>query len=439
MTPSTADLYREFVLGNYAHFGIELARGEGCRVWDSLGREYLDFCSGIAVCTLGHCHPRIVNAIREQAGRLIHISNLYLNRNQALAAERLAAAAGSPGRVFFCNSGAEANEFTYKIARRFAHATRPPGQFAERTPEILTFTNSFHGRTLGGIAATAQPKVKEGFEPAIPGFRHLPFNDVGALTSSVSEETVAVLVEPVQGDGGIHPATPEFLRALENLCRTHNLLLMLDEIQCGLGRCGAMRAWEAVGAPDLQPDVVAWAKGVGGGFPVGAVWVGNRPVETHDGAPVKMLPELLGPGSHGTTYGGSPLAAAVIIAVLDAIEELQLCANAAQRGAEAMEAIRALKSPFIREVRGKGLMIGIALDMEMVEQTVGAAAGGMSPAAVVCRRLNEQGLLTPPAGPGVVRWLPPLTVSSKEIQEAAEKLGIVLGELESGSRTPATS
>ncbi len=424
--PTTNELYRENVLGNYAGFDLEIVSGSGSRLFDGEGRGYLDFCTGLAVCSLGHCHPTLTRAIQEQAARLLHISNLYKNRNQAEAARLLNRAVGSPGRIFFSNSGAESNEAVIKLARKFYHATR--GETG-CVPEVLTFSTSFHGRTLAGIAATGQDKVKTGFGPMPEGFRHLPFNDVAAVRAGIRKETAALLVEPIQGEGGIHVATPEFLRALNDVAREHNLLLLLDEVQSGLGRAGHWCCWKALGADTIAPDAVAWAKGMGGGFPIGAVWISARDLKTIDGTQMP-LHELLGPGSHGTTYGGSPLGTAAVAAVLETIENEGLIDKCRVRSEEAFRVLRGFKSRFIREVRGAGLMIGIALDEAALGAALPATHSGKPPSAALSMLLMEKGLLAPPAGPGVLRWLPALNVSADEIQEAFSILKSVLDSLE---------
>ncbi len=430
-SPPTSDLFDTYVLKNYGRFPLALARGQGARVWDEEGKEYLDFCTGIAVCSLGHSHPKVVEAIQTQSATLIHVSNLYYNRQQGEAARRLVLAIGAPGRVFFCNSGAEANEAAFKLARKFGHESRPVGHFATAAPEILTFTNSFHGRTMAGIAATAQEKVKTGFYPMAAGFRHLPFNDIPALETSITPHTVAVMLEPVQGEGGVHLATPQFLRAARRICDRHNLLLILDEVQCGLGRCGDLGGWRALGADDVVPDVVTWAKGLGGGFPIGAVWIGTRLVEKIDSGRPDELHALFGPGSHGTTYGGSPLGSAVVNAVLDVIEEENLCQNARERGAQALGQIHQIKSEFLKGARGCGLLIGIELDEQAFARVLTGAPAATAPSVFLSNRLIDHGLLAPPAGPLVVRWLPPLTVTEAEINEGAEKLRSALETLNS--------
>lgn len=406
------------VLSTYARFPVTLVRGEGTRVWDDTGKSYLDFCTGIAVCALGHCPPRLVNAIREQAGTLMHVSNLYgIPQQEELARVIVEDHVKLPGKVFFANSGAESNDGLIKTARKFGHA-RPQPDGSPRY-EVLSFTKSFHGRTLGGINATGQDKVKEGFDPLLPGFRHLPFNDLAALETAISPITAAILLEPVQGEGGVNVATPEFLRGVAALCRKHDLLLLLDEVQVGFGRCGPAMAWRAI-APEIQPDAISWAKGMGGGFPIGAFWLSDRPVD----ASGKTLSSLMGPGSHGTTYGGNPLACAASLAVLAEVSEQNLEANVLRQEQRIRETIASWQSPAITGVRGLGLLLGIGLDV-----TKFTVPEGKLPAAFICGKLLEAGLLVPPAGPETIRLLPPLNVSDAEVDEALSLVKTVLNTL----------
>jgi acetylornithine/N-succinyldiaminopimelate aminotransferase len=407
----TRQLFDEFVVPNYGRYDVVLVRGLGSRVWDEDGKEYLDFGAGIAVSTLGHAHPRLVEALDRQARELIHTSNLYYTRPQAELARKLSKIVGSPGKVFFSNSGAEANEAVIKLARKFGNECAGVTSDSKPRYGILTFHRSFHGRTMAGISATGQEKVKEGFAPLLPGFCHLPFNDLSAVEKAITDETVAVLVEPVQGEGGIYPASREFLLGLRRICDRYSMLLMLDEIQCGLGRLGNWCGWKEIVSEDFVPDTVSWAKGIGGGFPLGATWIRKRLVQRLSAGPVDLC-DLLQPGSHGTTFGGTPLACATSLAVLETIEKDGLLANARTLGDYAKRKLEAL--PVVKEVRGMGLMLGIELGDEFVRVTAGAKA----PSQIVVIALMRNGLLTVPAGPLVIRWLPPLNVSRAEIDEA---------------------
>lgn len=410
-------LYAQHVLATYGRFPLVPVRGAGARLWDDTGKSYLDFCMGIAVCSLGHCHPRLVEAIRHQAGELMHVSNLYQNPLQAELAEeinehhvRLA------GKLFFSNSGAEANDGLIKSARRFGRK-RPQADGSQRY-EVVTFLQSFHGRTLGAMSATGQAKIHEGFDPLLPGFRYLPFNDIGALENAVRPETAAIMLEPIQGEGGVIQATPEFLRAVAELCKKHDLLLFFDEVQAGFGRCGDAMAWRMI-APEIQPDGISWAKGMGGGVPIGSFWLSDRAV-SDDGT---NLSSLLGIGSHGSTYGGNPLVCAASLAVLIEIREHDLAANSLRQESRIRETVRLWNLPVITEVRGQGLLLGIGLNPELIP-----TPEGKTPALVVVNQLMERGLIVPPAGPNTFRLLPPLNVTDAEIDEALETIHAVLCE-----------
>ncbi len=404
---TTADLYRDYVMPTYGRFDLALTRGEGSRVWDESGKSYLDFGAGIAVSSLGHAHPALIKAVAEQAAQLIHTSNLYLTRPQGELAKLIVDLVGLGGKVFFCNSGAEANEGLYKLARKFGAAT---GRH-----EIITFTNSFHGRTLGGISATGQEKVKTGFSPLVEGFSHVPFNDLDAVEAAITPKTVAILVEPVQGEGGINAATPEFLKGLRALCDRHDLLLMFDEVQCGFGRTGDWCAWRTIVPAGVEPDAVSWAKGIAGGVPLGSFWAGTR------SAGSVPLCDLLGPGTHGTTYGGNPLAAAAGLAVLTEIGRVGLLSNARELGAYLMRELEALRLPAIRLVRGVGLMIGIELN------DLPFSFGGEGlPSIRATKALMAEGLLVIPSGERTIRLLPPLNITKAEAGEALAILKKVL-------------
>ena len=388
-----ASLYTDYVIPTYGRFDLDIARGSGCRVWDGEGGEYLDFGAGIAVCSLGHAHPEITKAVTEQAATLVHTSNLYRTAPQAHLARRLVELTGS-GKVFFCNSGAEANEGLIKLARKFGSES---GRY-----EIITFQNSFHGRTMAGISATAQEKIKKGFAPLLEGFVHVPYRDLAAVTAAIGPRTAAILVEAVQGEGGIHVATPEFLRGLREICDERDLLLFFDEIQCGLGRTGDWCGWRSLD-PGVQPDGVSWAKGIANGFPLGAFWASSS----------RGLCDLLGPGTHGTTYGGNPVCCAAGLKVLEIVERDRCRQNASVQGVRLRDGLLALGSPAIREVRALGLMVGFELD----------GTGEANVAIPFVKRLMAGGLLAIPAGERVVRLLPPLNVTNREIDEALEKIG----------------
>ncbi|MES2921380.1 MAG: acetylornithine/succinylornithine family transaminase [Verrucomicrobiota bacterium] len=414
---TTPELYAQHVLPTYGRFPLVPVRGAGARLWDDTGKSYLDFCMGIAVCSIGHCHPRLVEAIRHQAGELMHVSNLYQSPLQAQLAEEINTHhVQLPGKIFFSNSGAEANDGLIKAARRFG-LKRPQLDGSQRY-EVVTFLQSFHGRTLGAMSATGQKKIQEGFDPLLPGFRHLPFNDIDALKNAVRPETAAILLEPVQGEGGVNMATPEFLRAVAALCKKHDLLLFFDEVQAGFGRCGDAMAWRMI-APEIQPDGISWAKGMGGGVPIGAFWLNDRAV-AGDGT---ELSSLLGPGSHGSTYGGNPLVCAASLAVLREIREQELAVNAILQEVRIRETVKSWNLSVVTEVRGQGLLLGIALDPARIP-----VPEGKTPALVVVGMLMERGLIVPPAGPNTFRLLPPLNVTDAEVDEALVTIHSVLSE-----------
>ncbi|VVM05433.1 acetylornithine/N-succinyldiaminopimelate aminotransferase [Methylacidimicrobium cyclopophantes] len=382
--------YQQFVVPSYARFPVAFVRGKGSYVWDAEDRRYLDFCGGIAVNVLGHASSVVGKALGEAAGRLIHCSNLYYHPAGAQLAEALVRRIGA-GKMFFSNSGAEANECLFKLARRYG-ASR--GAF-----EILTAQGSFHGRTLAAMAATGQEKVREGFGPPVPGFRHVPFLDLAAAERAIGPATAAILVEPIQGEGGVRPATAAYLQGLRRICDRHGLLLLLDEVQTGSFRSGRFLAFQRIlesfeKGNDFLPDGIAMAKGLAGGYPMGATWI-REPYA-----------ELLGPGSHASTFGGSPLACAVALAVLRHMEEQDLGRQIREKGERLRAELEALASPerrLIRSVSGVGGLWGLHVRRD---------------ARSVALELMDRGLLVAPAAGNIVRLLPPLTVSEDEISEA---------------------
>jgi acetylornithine/N-succinyldiaminopimelate aminotransferase len=394
-TASLYSLFERYYVPVYRPRRIVLDHGRGSRVWDLDGREYVDFGAGIAVNALGHAHPALIEALTAQAGKLWHTSNVFVSEPPLRLAEALVEASGFAERVFLCNSGAEGNEAAIKLARRWAAAQgREP---ARRT--ILSFAGSFHGRTLAALTATAQPKYHEGFEPLPPGFRYAPFNDIDAATAAMAGGDVcAVLVEPVQGEGGVTPATPEFLAALRELCDRHGALLVFDEIQCGMGRTGRLFAWQDYG---VRPDVVTLAKALGSGFPIGAMLAGPAAAET------------LQFGAHGTTFGGNPLAASVALAALRELSSDALLANVARQAEAIRASLAALDAEFglFVEVRGRGLMIGAQLRAEWAGR-----------AADVLDACVERGLLLLQAGPDVLRFVPALNISDADVAEGMARL-----------------
>src|SRR5476649_74097 len=367
---SVRELFTKNVVPSYGRFDLALDHGAGSYVFDVAGKRYLDLGGGIAVNCLGHAHPVITEALVEQSKKLIHVSNLYFTEPQGKLAAELVKRIGA-GKVFFCNSGAEANEGLFKVARKFGH---DEGRF-----EILTATNSFHGRTLAGIAATGQDKVKKGFEPMTPGFRHIPFNDLAAARAALSPATVAIMIEGVQGEGGVTPATPEYLLGLRALCDEKKILLLMDGVQCGHFRTGKFQSFQRIleGAPGGEkflPDGLSMAKSLGGGFPIGAFWV-RAPLQ-----------DLLGPGTHATTFGGTPLACAVALKILSVIEHEKLDENARKLGDGMKAELNRLVKTYpgvVKNARGLGFMLGL----ELVEKIPAFAAGDKSAAIQFVNRL----------------------------------------------------
>ncbi len=320
---NTADLYDSYVVQNYGRPAITLTRGKGSYVWDDQGNSYLDFTSGIAVSSLGHCHPHWVASVQRQAGELIHTSNLFRHPNQGELAKRIVGYAG-PGRVFFCNSGAEANEALIKLAR--LHGVQKSGVEGQCI-DILCAQHAFHGRTYGGMSATPQEKIQKGFRPLVPGFQFGELNNLDSFAALITENTAAIFLETIQGEGGVNPCTNEFLQGVRRLCDQHNLLLMLDEVQSGIGRTGRFYAYEHAG---IRPDAIGMAKGLGGGFPIGAIWADTQAAD------------LFHPGNHGTTFGGTPLACAAGLAVLDILEREKLMTHVEQASKPWLESMARL-------------------------------------------------------------------------------------------------
>jgi acetylornithine/N-succinyldiaminopimelate aminotransferase len=377
-------LYDQYVMGTYAP-QTALVKGRGTKVWDADGKVYLDFVSGIAVLNVGYSHPKVVSAVQAQVADLVHVSNLYFNENQALLAKRLSELS-LQGKCFFCNSGAEANEGLIKLARLWGHED---GKY-----EVICMGNSFHGRTLATASATGQEKVKKGFDPMPEGFVHATYNDLDSVAALVTEKTVAVLLEAVQGEGGVIPADPAFMEGVRALCDEKGILMLCDEVQCGMGRTGKWFGFQNYG---VEPDAFSLAKGLGSGYPIGAVVAGPK------------LSDVFKPGHHATTFGGSPLACAAALATIDAIEEEGLVERAADKGELLKEGLEDFADRFehVKEVRGLGLMLGMVLDQDAKELT---------------QSLADIGLLALPTAGNVVRFLPPLTVKDDELEEALDIL-----------------
>jgi acetylornithine/N-succinyldiaminopimelate aminotransferase len=408
------ELFRQNVVPSYGRFDLVFSHGQGSYLFDAAGKRYLDLGAGIAVCCLGHAHPAITEALVQQSRKLIHVSNLYFTEPQGRLAAELVKRLGA-GKCFFANSGAEANEGLFKLARKFGH---DDGQF-----EILTALNSFHGRTLAGIAATGQDKVKKGFEPATPGFRHILFNDLEAARKAISPATAAILIEGVQGEGGVTPATPEYLLGLRALCDEKKLLLFMDGVQDGHYRTGRFQSFQRIlegipGGEKFLPDGVSMAKSLGGGFPIGAFWVR---------APYA---DLLGPGTHASTFGGTPLACAVALKVLEVIERERLDEQARKLGKwlkEQLEHLAATYPQVVKRARGLGFILG--LELVEKEKIPALARSDKTAALQFVNRLHEAGVLTIPAGTQIVRLLPPLNLKPQEAGEGISKIEEVIKSL----------
>jgi acetylornithine aminotransferase/acetylornithine/N-succinyldiaminopimelate aminotransferase len=397
-------MFERNVIPTYGRFDLVLSHGAGSYVYDLAGKRYLDFGAGIAVSCLGHCHPAITEALSEQSRRLIHVSNYYYHEPQGRLAQGLVQLLG-PGKCFFCTSGGEANEGLFKLARKFGHEE---GRF-----EILTARNSFHGRTLAGISATGQEKVKKGFEPMVAGFRLIPYNDLEAVRAALSPATAAILIECIQGEGGVTPATPDYLLGLRQLCDQKKLLLLVDGVQDGHFRTGRFQGFQRIleGVPEgegFRLDGLSMAKSLGGGLPIGAFWVR---------APYA---DLLGPGTHGSTYGGSPLACAVALRILEVIQREKLEENARQVGDFLASGLRRISERFpgvIGTVRGLGLMLGMELAPGIANLP---GDPNKTQSARLANLLHGAGLLTIPAGGQVLRVLPPLNLRQTEAREGLD-------------------
>ena len=406
-------LFQQNVVPTYGRFDIVISHGSGSYLYDILGRCYLDLGGGIAVSSLGHAHPAIIEALLEQSRKVIHASNYYYHEPQGRLAQALVCLIG-PGKCFFCNSGGEANEGLFKLARKFGH---DDGRF-----EIITTVNSFHGRTLAGIAATGQEKVKKGFEPMVQGFRQVPYNDLAAMRAALSPATAAILVEGIQGEGGVRPASPEYLLGLRQLCNEKKLLLLMDGVQCGHFRSGRFQSFQRIlegvpGGETFLPDGISMAKSLGGGFPIGAFWVR---------APYA---DLLAPGSHGTTYGGSPLACAVALKILEVIQREKLADNARQVGDFLITGLQQLAGRYpavINTVRGMGLMLGLELAPDIPNLP---GDSSKTQAARFTNLLHSAGLLAIPAGAQVIRFLPPLNLRQGEAEEGLKLIESVVAKL----------
>jgi len=381
-------LSEKYVAHTYARYSLLLVRGKGCRVWDLEGEEYLDFVSGLGVCSLGHCHPKVIRAIQDQAERLIHVSNLYYIEPQIQLASLLCKHSFAD-KVFFCNSGAEANEGAFKLARKYAKEKMENDRY-----EIITMERSFHGRTLATLTATGQEKFHKGYEPLMPGFKYIPFNDIRAVKNSIDSKTCAVMLEPIQGEGGVNCPSEGYLKALREICDEKGLLLIFDEVQVGMGRTGKLFAYEHDG---VEPDMLTLAKSLAGGVPIGALLIR------------KGIEESFKPGDHASTFGGNPLATAAGVAALTAMLEEGMLENCQKVGDYFLSRLEEIKGkfPFVKEVRGKGLILGIELRMD-----------GSS---IVKEMLKKKILINCTMG-NVLRFLPPLIITREEVDRVVTTL-----------------
>ncbi|MBF0370871.1 MAG: aspartate aminotransferase family protein [Magnetococcales bacterium] len=382
------------VMSTYGRYPVAFVRGEGCRLWDEAGREYIDFLAGIGVNNLGHCHPSVVKAVQEQSARLIHTSNLYWVPNQEALAEKLTSSCFAD-QVFFCNSGAEANEAAIKLARKYMRDNGHPGRF-----EIITTHGGFHGRTLATLTATAQEKVQRGFDPLMPGFRYVPFNDIQAIERAISSYTAAILVEPIQGEGGVVIPDDGYLDALREIADRHELLVILDEVQTGMGRTGRLWGHHWSG---MVPDIMTSAKGIASGLPMGACLAKDKVADSFT------------PGTHGTTFGGNPLSAAAALATFSVMTQEGMLEEVAAKGAYLLARLNRIKDRFklVKEARCRGLMAALELN---------------TPAEEVVATALSRGLLMSCQMGTILRFLPPLTVTREEIDRAMDLLEGVLND-----------
>ena len=407
-TQEIINLTGQYIANTYNRFPIAITKGKGCRVWDADGKEYLDFVAGLAVCNLGHCHPKVVKAIQEQAEKLIHISNLYHIEPQAQLAELLCKNSFAD-KAFFCNSGAEANEAAIKLTRKYfkdkpvpaepaPHLMRGIKQGGENRFQIITMEKSFHGRTMATLAATGQKKFQQGFEPLLEKFIYVPFNDVKAVANGITPQTAAVMVEPIQGEGGVNIPSETYLKELKVLCREKGLLLIFDEVQVGMGRTGKLFAYEHYG---VTPDIMTLAKGLAGGVAIGAMLATDE------------VAKSFVPGTHASTFGGNPLATAAGIAAIQAVLEEGMLENCQKVGKYLLEKSHKLKAeyPFIKEVRGKGLIIGMELTV---------------PGADIVKACMEKGLLINCTSDTILRFIPQLIATEKDVNNMIKVLVAVL-------------
>ncbi|WP_414529506.1 aspartate aminotransferase family protein [Nodularia chucula] len=404
-SPFDPESFDQAVMSTYGRFPLALDRGAGCRVWDTQGREYLDFVAGIATCTLGHAHPAMVEAVTRQIQKLHHVSNLYYIPEQGELAQWLVDHSCAD-RVFFCNSGAEANEAAIKLARKYAHTVLDIDK-----PIILTANSSFHGRTLATVTATAQPKYQKYFDPLVPGFEYVTYNDIHSVEAAMSEldegdyRVAAVLIEPLQGEGGVRPGDVAYFQKLRKACDETGVLLIFDEVQVGMGRSGKLWGYEHLG---VEPDIFTSAKGLGGGIPIGAMMS-------------KKFCDVFQPGEHASTFGGNPFVCGVALAVCQTLEKENILQNVEERGIQLRNGLNAIAAKYpqqISEVRGWGLINGMELQADVPFTSVDVVKAAM-----------EKGLLLVPAGPKVVRFVPPLIVTEAEVNFALQAVEDAIASL----------
>ncbi|MBI4620179.1 MAG: aspartate aminotransferase family protein [Desulfobacterales bacterium] len=389
------NLSDQYIASTYSRLPVVIVKGSGCKLWDSEGKEYLDFVGGLAVCNLGHCHPNVVKAIKEQADTLIHVSNLYYTEPQTNLAKLLVENSFAD-RVFFCNSGAEANEAAIKLARKYAKEKRGHERF-----EIITMVNSFHGRTIATITATGQEKFRNGFEPLLPGFKYTEFNDLEAIEEAIDDATCAVMVEPIQGEGGVNCPSDNYLKGLRKICDGHDLLLIFDEVQVGIGRTGTLFAYEGY---DVEPDIITLAKGLAGGLPIGAMLAREE------------IAKSFSPGSHASTFGGNPVVAASALATINTILDNGVLGNCIEVGNYLSQKLNELKQkyPFVKDLKGKGLILGMELGFD----------GGD-----VVKECLKRGLLINCTMGKTLRFLPPLIATKGEVDIMVRILDDVFSRL----------
>ncbi|ADG81237.1 acetylornithine transaminase [Thermincola potens] len=394
-TQEIIELGQKYVMNTYGRLPMALVKGEGAFVWDAEGNKYLDFVAGLAVNSLGHCHPKVVEAIREQAETLMHVSNLYWIEPQVKLA-KLLVENSALDKVFFCNSGAEANEGAIKLARKYAKKYLGPDKY-----EIITMEKSFHGRTLAAITATAQPKYQKDLDPLPPGFKYVPFNDFAALEKAISPNTCAIMMEPVQGEGGVNVADYDYMQQVKQLCLEKNLLLIFDEVQCGLGRTGKLFAYEHY---NVEPNIMTLAKAIAGGFPMGALLATDK------------VAECFQPGDHASTFGGNPLAAAAGCAAVSILADKDFLVEVAEKGAYFEQKLHRLKDKysFITDVRGKGLILGLGITVDGKSIVDGCL---------------QKGLIINCVGSNVLRFIPPLIITKQNIDDAVNIIDEVMSGL----------